>query len=272
LIPGGISEKELVAAMWSEATGKWIMLTDGTVQAETDTITVPISHFSTFTVLAYARPATLVASGLSIAPVEVDTGEEVTISFLVTNTGDLNGRREVTLRIDNAVVSTQGVTLEGDASEQVVFIVAREVAGMYEVAVAGLSGRFVVKGAADFVISGLSVTPAEVYPGDEIIISAFLTNTSDVTGSYKVDLRIDGVLVATREVTLEGGASEEATFTTTKEAAGTYAIIVDGLSGTFLVRMPPEPVNRWLVGGIIAAGIATLVVIALIVVWYRRRT
>jgi hypothetical protein len=192
LIPAGVAEENLVLAFWDASSGAWVNL-ECTVNPATNTITAKISHFTPFTVLAYTSPAAFAASNLSVTPAEVGIGEEVTISALITNSGDL-------------------------------------------------------------------------------------------TDSYEAVLKIDGAEVARGEVTLIGGASETVTFTTTRDAAGTYAVSIDGLSGTFTVKAAPappapapptppptpaEPINWWLIGGIIAGVIVVALVIWRVVV--RRR-
>lgn len=122
---------------------------------------------------------------------------------------------------------------------------------------------------AAFAVSDLTVSPAEVDIGETVTITALVSNTGELSGSYEVTLKIDGVAVATDEVTLAGGASQEVTFTTAKDAAGTYTVDVNGLAGEFVVREAPAPppppappVNWGLIGGIIAA-----VVVIGIVLW-----
>ncbi|MBI2328285.1 MAG: hypothetical protein HYU85_01320 [Chloroflexi bacterium] len=165
---------------------------------------------------------------------------------------------------------TQEITLAGGASEAVTFTIAKDVAGTYSVILDGLSGTFVVKGTADFGVSELAITPAEVATGEGVTIKALVTNRGDVAGSYKVTLRIDNEVAASAVVTLPGGASEEVIFTIAKDVAGSYAVAVDGLAGTFVVRTPPEPVKWWLPGGIIAAAIALVVFIWLAVIRRQR--
>ncbi len=116
--------------MWDEGAGEWVNL-DSIVDPETNTITAEVSHFTAFTVLAYTRPAAFVASDLSISPAEVDIGETVTISVLVTNIGDLTGSYEVSLKVDNVVVATKEITLAGGASQKVTFTTTKDVAGTY---------------------------------------------------------------------------------------------------------------------------------------------
>ncbi len=74
--------------------------------------------------------------------------------------------------------------------------------------------------AAAFTSSELSISPGEVYVGETVTISVFITNSGDADGSYAVMLKINGEAEATKEITLSAGASEEITFTTAKDVAG----------------------------------------------------
>jgi len=223
-----------------------------------------ISEENTFTTLG--TPATFTTSALSISPTEADSGESVTISVVVANTGDATGTYEATLELDNIAVATKEVTLAGGASQTVTFTRAEDVAGTYTVGVNGLTGIFTVKAPAAFTTSTLDISPAEVNAGEDITISALVTNTGDLTGTYEVTLKINNVVVATESVTLAGGASEEVTFTTLKDVAGTYAVDLNGLPGTFVVK---AGLNWWLIGGIIAA-IVAVGLLAYFYVWRKR--
>jgi hypothetical protein len=142
LIPEGVAEENLVIAMWH--AGEWVNLAS-TVDLVANTITAQVSHFTAFTALAYTRPAVFTVTDLVITPEEVGIGETVTISVLVTNTGDLTGTYEVPLKIDNVVVDRKEVTLIGGASQRVTFTTTKDVAGTYTVNVNGLSDTFIVK-------------------------------------------------------------------------------------------------------------------------------
>ncbi len=113
-------------------------------------------------------------------------------------------------------------------------------------------------------------------------ISVVVTNTGDLSGSYKVNLKVDNAIIATKDVTLAGGAKQEVTFATIRDIAGTYAVNVDSLSAKFIVRAAPakpsdvppsapvEPlapttpqplVSLWLIIGVVAVGMVIGVVI-----------
>jgi len=293
LIPAEVDEANLVIAVWNATTGDWDKL-DSVVDTATNTITAKISHFSTLTVLVSTRPAAFVTSDLSISPAEVGIGETVTISLQVTNTGDLEGTCEVTLKIDNVVIETSEVTLASGASQKVTFTTSRDVAGTYNVSANGLSGTFKVKEVAappppprpippTFTTSVLTISPTMVDIGETVTISVLVTNTGDLEGTYQVTLRIDGVAVATRDVTLAGGTSQEVTFTTSKDTAGIYTVSIDDQTGTITVKEeaappppppptpppPPPPFNWWLVIGPVIGVIVIGIIVWLVVI--RRR-
>ena len=243
-IPENVIEDKLVIAMWDDRVGDWVSLPDNAVHTEINTITAAVSHFTAFTVLTHIPQAVFIASGLSITPAEVPIGEEVTISTLISNTGDLTGSHNIILRIDKVTTASKEITLEAGANEKISFTVVKRTAGSYTVTIDGLSGAFVVKGPTTFAFSELLIIPKEAAIGEEVTISALITNTGNFTGSYKATLMIDNAIAASKEVTLEVGANEEINFTVVKRAAGTYTVTIDGLSGTFSVKRPDFTLSK----------------------------
>jgi len=89
---------------------------------------------------------------------------------------------------------------------------------------------------AAFSLSSLTILPNEVAPGGAVTISVNVANTGEETGTYIVTLKIDDVVEASKEVSIDAGASQEVTFTTARDVAKTYSVDVNGLSGTFVVK------------------------------------
>ena len=130
---------------------------------------------------------------------------------------------------------------------------------------------------ANFTSVKLFISPSDVAIGENVTISIEVANTGEESGSYTVTLKIDGVVEATKDVTLNAGASEEVTFTTVKDVAGSYSVDVNGLSGSFTVKEKPAPpsptptltptseVNWPLIWGVIGGTVVVGVIIFLVV-------
>ena len=89
---------------------------------------------------------------------------------------------------------------------------------------------------ASFSVGGVTVEPLPVEVGKEATVSALVTNTSGIPGSYEVVLTVGGALEGVQNVVgLAGGASQKASFAISRGAAGTYAVDVNGVPGSLVV-------------------------------------
>jgi parallel beta-helix repeat protein len=231
-------------------------------------------------------------SNLTITPAEgtvaeVRKGEIFTIAVEVENKGDGPGSYTVTLKVNEVVKEKKTVTLAAYEKKTVTFTVTEDEAGIYKVEVNGLKGEFIVTEplpleSAIFEVTNLGISPVEVKTGEIVTISVLVTNTGNLAGSYEVTLKINDVVEATSEVTLDAVASESVTFTVSREEADSYSVLIDGLSGSFTVAAPdssqpaapkdtsPEAehsVNWPVLGGVIAG----VVIIGLLIFVVRRR-
>jgi PKD repeat protein len=156
LAPGA---SEPVIGFFSHTDNQWVLLPpDAGRVAEIGTASGVTGYFaSPFAVLASAppeetpepppanpSPAHFVASGLSITPAEVPTGEAVTISLNVANDGEESGTYTVELLINGSGIDSKIVTLGGGEDQAVSFAVSASEAGTYDASAAGLNGSFTV--------------------------------------------------------------------------------------------------------------------------------
>lgn len=84
-------------------------------------------------------------SNLTVNPAEVEAGNEVTISVVLTNIGEGEGSYTLVLKVNQVVEDTKTITLDAGASTTVQFKVTKEEAGTYDVEIRELSGGFNVK-------------------------------------------------------------------------------------------------------------------------------
>jgi ABC-type transport system substrate-binding protein len=89
----------------------------------------------------------------------------------------------------------------------------------------------------NFQVSGLSLSATTVHPGDLVALNVTVTNSGTGSGTYKVDISLDGSVVYSKEVTLNPGASQVVSLnlTTTSLSSGVHKVSVGSLSQSFWV-------------------------------------
>jgi len=149
-----------------------------------------------------------------------------------------------------------------------------------------ISGSQVVPSPA-FKATNLAINPDTIEIGQEIIVSADITNLSDVAGARVVTLWIGGTIEAAKNIVLDASETTSVSFIVSGDVEGGHAIRVDRLFSSFTVTKPtappppppreptpeptpaPTPINWGLIGAIMATVIIIGVVTLLIL---RRRT
>ena len=243
-LPAGASEADLEVYFWNGSN--WEEVLPCTVDVIKNEITVIVSHFSLFQPMwiepspgpgpgPAPRPeAEFVLSDFELSPNEVYPGEEVNISVTVENVGRVKGSYATKLKVDGEVEDMEWVTLKAGKSEEVTFVVSRDKPGEYGVRIGKYKDSFIVL--PGFSISDLEIEPDEVYPGEEIDISARVKNRGEVTGDYTVDLRINEDKVASEAITLAAGKSKRVHFKVVKNEPDVYKVEVNGLKSKFIVK------------------------------------
>jgi hypothetical protein len=292
-LPAGITEDMFCVANWDETTSTYVPI-DFQIDKDANKTMAKVGHFSIYTILAIPGAAEFVLSDLQVTPPTAYTGDNIEVTVTVANTGDASGDYTCTLMIDGAAFATQTVTLEAGAKTTVQFSVPADIEGMYDISIGSLSGSYSVNlTPASFEISNLSITPDEADPDQNVVISVTAANNGQSSGDYKVKLNINGTVVDTKEVSLDGGTSQTVTFAYKSDEPGEKAIEVNGLTGEFIVKEkvnpPPEnhtptitstsiPVKKtpsssgwpWVVG--IACGSVIAAAAVLYFTWWRKRT
>ena len=147
LVPAGVNEENLVIATWQD--GEWIEMEGCTVDPVNNTITVPISHFSVYTIMAQTAAASFEVTELTVAPIEINPDESATVSAIITNTGDLEGSHEVILTVNESATATEEVTLAGRASQELSFTLQPDAAGTYTISIGGVTATLIVAAPAE---------------------------------------------------------------------------------------------------------------------------
>jgi hypothetical protein len=296
-LPAGIEEADLAPAFYDTGIGVWTNL-PGTVDETKHTLTVLLSHFTTFAVMGTLPPA-FTAGLKGVSPREADPGEKVNITFSIANNGGKDGEYPATLLINGKQEQVKNVSVEAGCSSDVVFSVNKEQPGEYTFHVGNAEGRFAAVTPAVFSLSELSVQPAQVKPAETVTVSVKVSNTGGKEGSYPAVLMINGEKEQEKSLTLASGSHKTVVFELVESAAGEYRVAIGHLEGGFtvepLISQPPastvtsappaapasspastadfgstaaQPLNWTIIGGILAAVVLLLVCFILLM---RRR-
>jgi hypothetical protein len=187
----------------------------------------------------YARRPLFSVSNLTITPNQIKAGNPITISVVVSNNGSEAGTYSVILRINGMVENIIDLMLSPGASQPTTFTVNKDIGGEYYAEVDGLSGVFVIIPLvpASFTINSLVIAPERAKQGENIIISAMVTNNGELQGTYTATLKLKGAVESTEDINLQPGESEKVSFRVAKTAPGFYNVELDGLTGRFVVEM-----------------------------------
>jgi len=189
-------------------------------------------------------PANFEVSDLSISPSQVEPGEEIVISVNVTNVGEESGSYTVTVIINEEVEATREVTLSGLSSTVLTFTTVKEIEDIYTVEVDGLTGSFAVAippTEPEFRFSNLRISPTEVEPGEDLTVQVEVFNIGETSGSYTVKILLDGVIIDSKTITLDGQSTSTISFTISSQVQGDHTVEIEGLTGSFEVIPGPTP-------------------------------
>lgn len=97
---------------------------------------------------ALAPVAAPVQEGFTVSKLtmmeSVTSGNNITISFVVTNTGKQRGTYSANLKFNGSIVKTQDVTLDGGSSQMIEMAVLTGECGVIKVSLDQLTGKFEV--------------------------------------------------------------------------------------------------------------------------------
>ncbi len=144
LLPADTDESNLALAVWNAETGKFDRIPGCAVDPGTRTVTGPVEHFSVFAVVAGTAPADIRMSDISVSPSQVAPGDKVVVSVQLLNRGDLPGNYSISLSVNDTVVDTRTLHLEGGATAAPEFSFSRLIEGTHTVDIGGLKTSFTV--------------------------------------------------------------------------------------------------------------------------------
>ncbi|PVX26972.1 MAG: hypothetical protein CW716_04725 [Candidatus Bathyarchaeum sp.] len=127
-----------------DSTVVYLSETPTSIDMEDNILTLFPSQWEISYVIPLTPPANFQISDLSVTPLEVKKGEEVTVSVKVTNVGGQSGSYTVSLLINQTTEETKSVTLDAGASTTTEFKITKQTSGTYNIEIEGLTDQLTV--------------------------------------------------------------------------------------------------------------------------------
>jgi hypothetical protein len=183
----------------------------------------------------------------------INVGKTTLTMKVGRNWADAYGTDKIRVfRMSDGVKEVLPTTFKGYEGDYAVFEAISE-GGLSTFGLAALKPSDAAFTAADLVID-----PGKIKTGKSATVSVTVANSSIVSGTYKVVLKLNGEEADSVSIVLLPGASETVSFSVTKDVAGSYEVEVNGLTGNLVVS---KPANWALIGGLIGGGVAVVVLV-----------
>ena len=89
---------------------------------------------------------------------------------------------------------------------------------------------------ASFELTSLQVSPPEVLEGQEVTVTASVTNTGGIPGNFDEPLLVNGVGVSSKVITVQPGATRTLTYVIPTKKSGIYTVSLHDTSAKFNVK------------------------------------
>ncbi|MGA9047837.1 MAG: hypothetical protein WB588_02485 [Dehalococcoidia bacterium] len=198
--------------------------------------------------LAACEPASANNFGVltfNVTPDKVIENEKFTATATITNASRSKATYIVPVMVNGIADDRTEVTLAPGELQEIQFTLHRGTAGIYEIRIGDKSSTVNVDkiAPASFEVSDLKLNMEVANPGEEVIITARVTNTGGSEGTYISELKINGVTEQSDKAVIPPGSGYNAAFKVIKTEPGTYIVGIGDLSDNYTVQQPIETIQ-----------------------------
>ena len=186
--------------------------------------------------MAILPEVTFQLKDLVISPAEAREGEKVSISFKVSNVSNTRALIRRAVKINGVEIGNIDLELAPGETQLATFFVEENAPGEYKVEVGDLKGSFVIA-PPKLCINTLDIMPRQVQEGGKVDIAAEVANTGGTAGMGKLEVRLRGNVLLSKEVTVPPGKSEKVSVSLSNLEPGIYEIRIGDFKDTFVVQM-----------------------------------
>ncbi|AQL42217.1 hypothetical protein BV210_05595 [Halorientalis sp. IM1011] len=171
-------------------------------------------------------------------PVELATGESLSLDVLVENTGDAAGEFEAAFAVDGRRLDEQAGSLDPDEQRRLTFSHTFDEPGTYTLTAGTRTVEVAVRGPSPPAVVDLQANASRVTAGDVVELTARLGNDATIPAAGTLTLYRNDTVVSTREVVVGPGSEQEITFAI-EPPAGTHRFRLGNATATVTVDAPP---------------------------------
>lgn len=110
---------------------------------------------------------------------------------------------------------------------------------------------------ATFITDKLTAQVEKTSESQKLVINYTVTNTGDISGTYEVDMKVNGNTIHSISLKLDAGESQQVNFEYEPSESGRYTVKVGDYTVLFAVEAPVPDLWPWIVG----LGIAFIIII-----------
>lgn len=177
-------------------------------------------------------------------PIQLATGETLTATVLISNTGTAAGEYEARASVNGGTVARRNGTLAANETTRWPVSHAFTDPGEYVLSVGAATVELVVRPPATPTVERLSNDPVNPVAGDTITLTATLTNDDSLPAAANLALSENGTPVETRHVVLGPDENRTLAFERTPKSAGTYRYRLGNRTLTVSVSEPQARVSE----------------------------
>lgn len=173
---------------------------------------------------------------LVITPTEAKQGERVSISFRVSNISNNPVVVRRAVKVNGVEIGKVDLELAPGESQRATFFVEENTPGEYKVEVGDLAGSFVVS-PPKLSVNAMDINPRKVKEGGKVEIAAEVANTGGTTATGKLEVRLRGNVLLSKEITIPAGRIEKVSASLSDLEPGIYEVKLDHFKDSFVVQM-----------------------------------
>lgn len=179
---------------------------------------------------------------LDVTPAKVIVNEKFTVIADISNASKSEASYVIPVMVNGIADDRTTLKLAPGKSWKIEFTLSRSRPGNYEIRVGNKSSSIQIEEALPpvFQLSDLKLNMEVANPGEEVVVTALLSNTGGSQGNYVAEMKVNDIAEQSEKLILPPGVNYNLAFKVIKNEPGTYTVSIGDLTGKFIVQEPIE--------------------------------